>query len=223
MTLAVDTKQRILDVAERMFADHGYAGSSLRSIIGEADVNLAAIHYHFKSKEALLEAVLVRRFEPLSEERLALLDRCEQESGRKGPVLEDVLMAFFGPPMRMILSSEEGRVFGKLVGRLHSESGPFFVGIMKKHFGPLSQRFRAALGRSLPELEPDELYWRIHFAIGVMAHTLICWDRLEVLSDGLCKATDVDAALPRLVSFVSAGFRAPAPRKGRRTRSENGS
>src|SRR5262245_5865161 len=154
MIVAVDTKQRLLDVAERMFAEHGYAGASLRSIINQAGVNLAAIHYHFKSKEALLEAVLIRRFAPLSAERLALLDRCEAEAGKQGPALEAVVQAFMGPPMRMILASDEGRLFGKLVGRLYSESGPFFAEITKKHFGPVAQRFRAALERALPGLDP---------------------------------------------------------------------
>src|SRR6478672_8382007 len=116
MNGATDTKKRILDVAERLFADQGFAGTSLRGIIADAGVNLAAVHYHFRSKEALLEAVLIRRIGPLNQERLALLDQCGIS-----PQLEDVLGALFAPTIRMILSSPEGRVFGKLVGRLHSE------------------------------------------------------------------------------------------------------
>src|SRR5579885_2146384 len=168
--MSMDTKQRILDVAEQLFAEHGFAGTSLRHIIADAGVNLAAVHYHFHSKESLLEAVIVRRTAPLNEERLALLDRAEQES-EGAAALEDILAAFFGPPIRLILNPNgEGRIFGKLMGRLHSETNVGFLEIAKKHFGIVSQRFRAALERAVPELPLDDIYWRMHFAMGAMAH-----------------------------------------------------
>jgi AcrR family transcriptional regulator len=207
----VDTKQRILDVAEQLFAEHGFAGTSLRHIIADAGVNLAAVHYHFRSKESLLEAVIVRRTAPLNEERLALLDKAETEAGGAA-ALDDVLLAFFGPPIRLILNpSGEGRIFGKLMGRLHSETNLGFLQIAKKHFGIVSQRFRAALERAVPELPLDDVYWRMHFAMGAMAHTLSFWDRLEAVSEGRLKPTDSETIIPRLIGFVAAGFRAPIP------------
>src|SRR5689334_17719654 len=119
--MILDTKQRILDVAEQQFADHGFAGTSLRRIIAAANVNLAAVHYHFHSKEALLEAVLMRRMVPLNEERAVLLDELERKASEDGVSLEEILAAFLGPPMRLILNpSGEGKLFGKLIGRLHS-------------------------------------------------------------------------------------------------------
>ena len=211
--MTVDTKQRILDVAERMFADHGFEGTSLRGIIAEAAVNLAAVHYHFRSKEALLEAVLLRRMVPLNEERLALLDKVE--AGARGrPSVEDLLLAFIGPPMRLILNpTGEGRVFGKLMGRLHSETGVQFLEILKRHFAPISQRFRKALMRAIPELPEEDLNLRIHFAMGSMAYTLSCWDRLEAVSQGWLKNADAESIIPSLVGFVAAGFRAPVANK----------
>jgi AcrR family transcriptional regulator len=206
---AVDTKQRILDVAEQLFAEHGFAGTSLRHIITDAGVNLAAVHYHFRSKESLLEAVIVRRTAPLNEERLGLLDQAERDSAGAA-ALEDVLAAFFGPPIRLILNpSGEGRIFGKLMGRLHSETNVCFLEIAKKHFGVVSQRFRTALERAVPELPLDDIYWRMHFAMGAMAHTLSFWDRLEAISEGRMKPTDSETVIPRLIGFVAAGFRAP--------------
>jgi AcrR family transcriptional regulator len=213
MNGATDTKKRILDVAERLFADQGFAGTSLRGIIAEAGVNLAAVHYHFRSKEALLEAVLIRRIGPLNQERLALLDQCG-----KSPQLEGVLNALFAPTIRMILSGPEGRVFGKLVGRLHSETAEIFSDIAKRHFGPVTQRVKAALRQAVPDVPLEELYWRMHFAVGVMAHTLSCWDQLEILSEGMCKVSDADDVIPRLVDFVSAGVRAPVSRRTRKTK-----
>src|SRR5205807_225879 len=93
-----DTKQRILDSAERLFAEHGFEGTSLRAIIADAKVNLAAIHYHYHSKEALLDAVILRRLAPVNRERLELLDACEQAGP---PSLEAVLEAFLAPAFRL--------------------------------------------------------------------------------------------------------------------------
>lgn len=213
------TKQRILDVAEQMFADHGFAATSVRRIISAAGVNLAAVHYYFHSKDALLEAVLVRRLEPLNRERLALLDQCEAQAGRKPPRVDAILTAFIEPPMRLILnSSGEGRLFGKLIGRLYSETGAFFAEIAKRHFGVIGQRFGAAFGRALPQVPIDEQYWRMHCAIGVMAHTLRCWDQLEPMSQGQLKTDDVDTAIRRIVHFLAAGFKAPVARAGMKPR-----
>jgi AcrR family transcriptional regulator len=208
--MSMDTKQRILDVAESLFAEHGFAGTSLRRIIADAGVNLAAVHYHFRSKESLLEAVIVRRTAPLNEERLRLLDEVENEAEHAAASLEEVLQAFLGPPIRLILnSSGEGRIFGKLMGRLHSETNLCFLEIAKKHFSVVSQRFRTALARAVPDLPTDDLNWRIHFAMGAMAHTLSFWDRLEVVTEGRLKATDSETVIPRLIGFIAAGFRAP--------------
>jgi AcrR family transcriptional regulator len=208
--MSVDTKQRILDVAEQLFAEHGFAGTSLRRIIADAGVNLAAVHYHFRSKESLLEAVIVRRTAPLNEERLRLLDEVELDASEAPATLEEVLQAFLGPPIRLILNpSGEGRIFGKLMGRLHSETNVCFLEIAKKHFGVVSQRFRSALGRAVPDLPTDDLNWRIHFAMGAMAHTLSFWDRLEAVTEGRLKPTDSETVIPRLIGFIAAGFRAP--------------
>jgi hypothetical protein len=113
--------------------------------------------------------------------------------------------------MRLILNpTGEGRLFGKLMGRLHSETGVQFLEILERHFAPVMRRFRKALMRAVPELPEEDLSWRIHFAIGSMAYTLSCWDRLEAVSQGWLKKTDAESIIPGLVGFVAAGFRAPA-------------
>ena len=124
------TKERILDTAERLFAAQGYAATSLRGIIAEAGVNLAAVHYHFHSKEALLEAVILRRSVPANHERLALLDRFEKEAGGNPPPLEKVIEAFVAPTLQMSRDPQSGSmVFMKLLGRLHAE-GDLLPGIV---------------------------------------------------------------------------------------------
>jgi AcrR family transcriptional regulator len=217
---ATDTKQRILDVAEEMFADQGFAGTSLRSIIAAADVNLAAVHYHFRSKDALLEAVVLRRLGPLNQERLDLLNECERRAGKVGPTVEEILNAFVTPAVALMHNTAEGRVFGKLLGRLHWETRPSFAMIARKHFNPLFQRFQAALSKALPGIPAEQLLWRMHFTIGAMAHTLTSSDTLEVVSQGVCKSSDAETAIPQLIEFLSAGFRAFSTVHKRRNHSE---
>src|SRR5438093_11752936 len=120
-----DTKQRILDSAERLFAAHGFEGTSLRNIIGDAKVNLAAIHYHDHSKEALLEAVILRRLAPLNQQRLEMLAACEQ-AARGKPSVEAILEAFIAPTFQAVNDSESGKTFSLLMGRVFTAESPLF-------------------------------------------------------------------------------------------------
>jgi len=206
---ASHTKERILDTAERLFAEHGYAATSLRSIIAEAGVNLAAVHYHFHSKEALLEALILRRSVPANQERLALLDRFEKEAGAHPPILEKVIEAFVAPTLHMSRDPQYGgMLFMKLLGRLHAE-GDVLPRILTSQFRDVFQRFGAALRAALPDLPREELFWRLNLAVGALAQTLRGGSKdLEDIS-GLSLLFDSETALERLVAFLSAGFRAP--------------
>jgi AcrR family transcriptional regulator len=209
------TKERILDAAERLFSAQGYAATSLRSIIAGAGVNLAAVHYHFHSKEALLEAVILRRSVPANQERLALLDRYERACGDNPPPLEKVIEAFVAPTFHMALDpASGGMVFMRLLGRLHAE-GDLLPKILTSQFGAVFQRFGAALRRALPDLPPEELFWRLNFAIGALAQTLRGGSKdLGVISD-VSPSFNSELALARLVAFLGAGFRAPVPARVR--------
>jgi AcrR family transcriptional regulator len=205
------TKERILDTAERLFSEQGYAATSLRSIIADAGVNLAAVHYHFHSKEALLEALILRRSVPANLERLALLDRFEKEAGDHPPSLEKVIEAFVAPTLHMSRDPQSGgMVFMKLLGRLHAE-GDVLPRILTSQFGDVFQRFGAALRAALPDLPREELFWRLNLAVGALAQTLRGGSKdLGTISD-LSLSFDSETALERLVAFLSAGFRAPVP------------
>src|SRR5438477_4352893 len=96
-----DTKTRILDAAERLFVEHGFEATSLRSLTSAAGVNLAAVHYHFGSKEELFQAVLTRRLDPMNQERIDLLERVEREAGSRAPSCEKVLFAMLIPALRL--------------------------------------------------------------------------------------------------------------------------
>jgi len=210
-----DTKTLILDAAEEAFADLGFDAASLRHIIAMAGVNLAAVHYHFGGKEALIEAVFERRILPLNEERLRLLDRLEEESGEAGPTVERLLEALVGPPLRLSLEEAKGgRNFARVLGRVFTEPDPFIQRMLHARFEGLLKRFMAAFARALPSLPEAELVWRLHFAGGAVGHTMIfpkpgCPG--PVLEDG--GRVEVENVLGRLVVFLAAGLRAAAPGK----------
>ena len=207
----IDTRQKILDAAERLFGEQGYGATSLRHIIAEAGVNLAAIHYHFGTKEDLLDQLIMRKGGPVNEERLALLDALEAKARGKAVPLEKVLEAFLGPPMRRLSKSPE---FAKLMGRMYGED--LMPRIVERHFQKAVTRFFAALARTLPHLTPGEMALRSQFMVGAMAHILMCKAPDTKAMTGASPPTRPQTVLRELVVFLSGGLRAPAARKRRR-------
>jgi AcrR family transcriptional regulator len=208
--IASPTKERILDTAERLFAERGYSATSLRAIIAAADVNLASVHYHFHSKEALLEAVFLRRALPANQERLQLLEFCERAAGDGPPELSKVIEAFVMPAFWAAKDpARGGPLFRKLVGRLYAE-GDVMPNMISKHFVPLLARFATVLARALPELPQEELFWRVHFAMGSIALALRGTGDWDVFQGTLQDSGDTELMLRRLVAFLEAAFRAPA-------------
>lgn len=203
----MNTKDRILDTAERLFAHDGFEATSLRAITAEAGVNLAAVNYHFQSKEALVQAVIGRRMGPVNERRLALLDAYESEAGGDPVPLEKIMEAFLRPVVEMVGS--QAHVFAPVIGRLYTEPGDFAVQLFKQQFEPMARRFMPAFQRALPDIPRVELAWRIHFVIGAMAHTMGASKLLKVMSDGQSDVSDVEGTLARLNTFVLAGLKAP--------------
>src|SRR6266536_2205454 len=163
----IETKDKLLETAELLFAEQGYAATSLRQIIKKAGVNLAAVHYHFGSKEDLLDALVHRKAEPVNRERLVRLNRLEQQSPGQPLAVEDILQAFFLPTAD---AAEANPLFVRVMGRIHSEG--LMPRIVQKHFHPTAKRFLSALRRALPDLPETEFGWRVHFMIGAMAHTM---------------------------------------------------
>jgi AcrR family transcriptional regulator len=201
----IDTKQKILDTAEQLIADHGYAATSLRHIIGEAGVNLAAVHYHFGSKEDLLDELILRKAAAVNEERLELLGRYEAEA-KGGPVaVEKVLHAFFEP---MIERGSRNPQFIKLMGRLHAEG--LIPAIVAKHFQPTLLRFSEALRRSVPQLPEGEMTARLQFMIGAMSQAVCAQRQIRVEPGGTLEMPDFRRTIRRLMVFLSGGLQAPA-------------
>ena len=207
-----DTRERLLDAAQRLFVQTGVSATSLRSITTEADANLASVNYYFGSKEAMVQAVFFRWLEPLNKERLKWLDRVEEEAG-DGPLeVEAVLGAFLGPTFHM-MRDERARDFPCLFGRLHAESDELTAAIFEQ-FHDVQVRFIQAFLRALPHLNLPELAWRMHFLIGAMAYTFGAADILKFISKGQCTLSDLEGALKRLIAFSAAGLKTPVPDQG---------
>ncbi|HLK18238.1 MAG TPA: TetR/AcrR family transcriptional regulator [Bryobacteraceae bacterium] len=204
----MNTKTRILDTAERLFAHHGIEATSLRTITAEAGVNLAAVNYHFQSKEALMHAVIARRLDPINQRRLAMLDQFEAEAGTAIP-LNQLLDAMLRPIFEML--SGPAKEFAPMMSRIFTESSELTEKVFQKHMAHVLARFFPALERALPHLSQTELLWRMQFMMGAVAHTIGGAKVLQVLSGGLCDASDVEGILRRLESFLLAGLQAPAP------------
>jgi AcrR family transcriptional regulator len=200
MTEKVDTKSRILDSAEKLFGMKGFDGTSLRDITTAAEVNLAAINYHFQTKDSLIDAIVARRIQPVNKKRFELL-----EAAGPNPTVEQILTAFMAPVMQVKVDS-----LAPLIGRILSNPELFVERVFHKHLAPVSQRFVEALSKALPELPPSEILWRLHFSVGVMTHTML-WGRIyPKITNGVCDISDREALVDRTVRFVAAGFRAPA-------------
>ncbi|HSP69759.1 MAG TPA: TetR/AcrR family transcriptional regulator [Bryobacteraceae bacterium] len=200
MTDKGDTKSRILDAAEKLFGMNGFEATSLREITAEASVNLAAINYHFQTKDSLIDAIVARRIEPVNKRRLELL-----EAAGPNPALEKILTAFMAPVMQV-----RADTMVPLIGRILSNPDLFVDRVFLKHLAPVSQCFVEALSKALPDLPPSDVLWRLHFSVAVMTHTMLWGKVYPKITNGICDITDRDALVDRAVRFVAAGFRAPA-------------
>ncbi len=200
MIVKSDTKSRILDAAEKLFGMNGFESTSLRDITTAADVNLAAINYHFQSKDCLIDAIVARRIEPVNKKRFELLDAAGPH-----PTVEQILYAFLAPVLQVKTDA-----MAPLIGRILSNPELFVERVFSKYLAPVSQKFIEALSQALPDLPSSELLWRLHFSIGVLTHTMLWGGIFPKITNGVCDISDRDALVDRAVRFVAAGFRAPA-------------
>ena len=206
-----ETQVRILDAAEELFMQHGFEGASMRMLTAKAGVNLAAINYHFGSKDALIEAVFHRRLDPMNVERTAHLDRLEQEAAGAPLAAEAIIRAFIGASLRMIEDARGGgRNFIRLLGRAYTEPAKPIRVLIGQMYAPTMERFKAAFVRALPDLPKDELVWRMHFMFGTLAYTLAATDTVQLIA-GAKPEDRYDARLleDRLTAFMAAGLLSP--------------
>ena len=209
---AGDTKSRILDAAEMLFIECGYDAMSLRQITSRAEVNLAAVNYHFGSKESLIHSMLSRRLDHLNQERLKLLDRFDLRLGAR-LTCEHVLGAMFIPALRLSRDPRVGgKAFLRLLGRAYTDPSSFIRDFLNAHYESVAMRFFEAFQRALPHLPREELGWRLHFAIGALSGVLAGTDTDSLISEfSQGKSMNDLQLIARLASLMVAALKAPLP------------
>jgi AcrR family transcriptional regulator len=209
MTAARSTskRDRILDVAEELFALHGYDGVTLRRIATHARVDVALASYHFGKKLDLFKAVFDRRAAYLNESRRDALRRCQAAAGPAGPDVEQIIEAFLRP---LELAQETGdagwRHYLALIAYINNSPywGPK---MMSSLFDDLVQEFIVALRKALPGASDEDLYWCYNNLSGALTLTLAQTGRIDKLSGGRCRSADFEGAYDHMIPFVAAGFR----------------
>jgi AcrR family transcriptional regulator len=205
----VATRRRLLEAAEQLFSEQGFDRVSVRDITVRAGANVAAVNYHFSSREGLVEQVMERYINPVNEERIARLDALERKAGRKPVALEELLEAFVRPFVTQVRKSElSEKMFFKLMGRCLGDRGAGMMpASVELGFQAMLMRFRKAFARSLPDLDEEELLWRMHFTVGAMIHTMAHGETLSRFTQGASGNPSMERILSRFIRFCSAGMR----------------
>ena len=199
------TKAQVLAAAERLFALNGFQNVSVRDITHEAGVNLASVNYHFGSKDGLLFEIFRRRTSELNRERARMLHEATDRAGGAPPVRE-ILRALFEPPLRWSSPGDNRRISVQFIIRARSEGTEAMREVLRTDVSHL-RRFADALMGACPELAPEDVYWRLHFCLGMIHNNRFAeFDRLHTLSEGLTRESDVEALLSRMLDFAEAGF-----------------
>jgi AcrR family transcriptional regulator len=193
------TRTSILSAAERLYADRGFGDVTLRDIVAAADVNLAAVNYHFGSKDELIAELFVTRSLATNRERLNELKSAEEAGGGRASI-DAILRALVGPTLRGCLGPDRERsTAARFMIRASIESVPPIRRIKNREIDHL-RKFAAAMRRSMPERSEVELYWGLHFALAMAHHTIRESERLTKLSEGKCDLNDVPAIIDRVVA-----------------------
>jgi AcrR family transcriptional regulator len=207
------TKEQILSSAEKLFSKQGIKATSLRAITADAGVNLAAVNYHFGSKSALVEAVFSRRLVPMNDERVRQLQALQLEYAGSPIPLSRLVRAFVAPAFSLSRDVQKGgATFVRLLGRSYSEHDDALHESLRRMYAPVIERFRPAFEQALPELPAEELYWRLHFMVGLLAYLMSGSDMMRLIaSSNITEPEDNELLMSRLVHFVCAGMNAASP------------
>ena len=199
---AFSTKDRILGAAEELFAQYGFAGTSLRQVTSHADVNIAAVNYHFGSKENLVNEVFRRRMDEMSARRMAMLEAAEREHPCE---LEPVLAAFVEPALAMAQDRQGGGAFIRVIARAYAEKNDSLRKFLSDQYGHVLRDFARAIAACLPQLSKEELYWRLDFLAGALTYAMADFGLIKRPA-GSSEAAHRARAARELIRFAAAGF-----------------
>lgn len=196
------TKERILGAAEELFAAHGFAGTSLRQVTSRADVNIAAVNYHFGSKENLVNEVFRRRMDEMSAQRLEMLARAQAQTP---PHLEAVLAAFVDPALALAGDRNGGGAFIRVIARAYAEKNDTLRAFLSERYGHVQRDFARALAQCLPHLSKEVLYWRMDFLAGALTYAMADFGLIKRPA-GIDEHEHRRRAARELIGFAAAGF-----------------
>ncbi len=210
----LDTVERILDAAEALFAEKGFAETSLRLITSKAQVNLAAVNYHFGSKKSLIQAVFSRFLEPFCANLDAELDRLEA-SQRQPETLESLLELLLEQTLKLEPRNRSDlSVFMRLVGLSFSQSQGHLRRYLDEKYGKVFRRYVALLHKAAPQMSPLELFWRLHFMIGAVAFSMSGIKALRAMAEtDFHVKTSTEQIMRMMVPFLAAGMQAPSAKQ----------
>lgn len=201
-TTAFSTKDRILGAAEELFAQHGFAGTSLRQVTSRADVNIAAVNYHFGSKENLVNEVFRRRMDDMSAQRMAMLEAAQREHPGE---LEPVLAAFVEPALALAQDRHGGGAFIRVIARAYAEKNDSLRKFLSDQYGHVPREFARAIARCLPALPKEQLVWRMDFLSGALTYAMSDFGMIK-RPPGTSEAAHRASAARELIRFAAAGF-----------------
>ena len=204
MSDAGTTRERILAAAESLFAQRGFDGASLRQLTAAAGVNLAAVNYHFGSKEKLVEEVFRRRLDALNQRRLAELARV---ATHPDTTLEDVLSAFIRPAIELSHDGN-GSLFMRVLARAFAEHDDTLRQFMSENYGHVMRQFTAEFARLLPQLSKQELYWRVDLVTGALTHAMSGFGMIQ-RQDDVSEVQHREQTAQHLIRFAMAGLSHP--------------
>ncbi|MGD0866589.1 MAG: TetR/AcrR family transcriptional regulator [Rhizomicrobium sp.] len=201
------TRERILDAAEELFAEHGFDGVTVRQVTRKANVDVALAHYYFGTKRGLFDSVFLRRAAILNDARLKAIDDFQINPGPGGATIEGFIQAFLDPVMERWANGGPGwKSYLAIVAQVNNT--PKWGGeTMARYFDPVIHRLIDAIRGIMPGAHDVDLYWSYLFFSGTLTLTFAETGRIDRLSSGLCHSSDYDAVRDRMAPFAAAGFR----------------
>ena len=209
MASRTDTKTRILDAAEKLFAERGFSETSLRLITSKAEVNLASVNYHFGSKKELIRAVLARYlnvFMPSAATEIKRLQTANEQAS-----LNDIFSSLIKPLLELNKVRNGGTIiFLQLIGRGYIESQGHLRWFITTHYGEYLQTFVKAVSKSAPHIPAVEMFWRLHFTLGTIVFTMASADALnEIATADYGEHNNTEAIIRKVIPYMAAGVSVP--------------
>ncbi|WP_080898185.1 TetR/AcrR family transcriptional regulator [Variovorax paradoxus] len=204
------TRERILDAAEELFAAHGFHGTSMRDVAEVIGSGIALVTYHFGTKDVLFSTVIKRRAAYMAHERILALDAARARVQGGALPVEDLVSGYVWPFVERSVAGGKGWKNYSLFVARHANS-PEFSKVLSEHYDPVARQYLNEFERTFPGMPQKDLYYAFSFMVGAMVATVAEPGRVEHLSFGQIKASDVEEVFKRMLPFLSAGFKSLVP------------